>query len=543
MKGKKLVCAALAAAALTAGLTAMAGAAYTDVPASGWAAEAVAQATETGIMQGVGNGQFGMGRSLTRAEFVTMLDRLMGWELTVPAAASFSDVAPSAWYYDEVETARAHGAVTETGAFRPNAAITRQEMAVMLVDALGYHTLAGQNSGLSIPFADVTADKGAIAIAYDCGIIKGKSADTFDPSGTARREEAAAMMMRLYDRTHSETDWLHGFYAISSWSQRALGAEMDAVSFGWSRLEWRDGAPYLNTTGENGNTWRVPDGSQDAVDAFAQAGVPANLAVQMTDQTAAQAILPDPSARAEVVRQLTAQVESGAYAGVTVDFEGMKGEALRNGLTAFVRELKAALGEKPVYVCVSPVIRHGGAYFDAYDYRALGDAADKVILMAHDYAAVTMDDASMARGFTTTPVTPFDEIYYALRCATDPETGVSDLDKLALGVSTSGTAGWTLADGRVTNRQANHPAQETILKRLAQPDTTVTYSETYRNPYMVYLDDSGNTNVLWYENGQSVSDKLALARMFGVTGVSVWRLGAIPTDPAWNVWEALTGAQ
>ena len=60
---------------------------------------------------------------------------------------------------------------------------------------------------------------------------------------------------------------------------------------------------------------------------------------------------------------------------------------------------------------------------------------------------------------------------------------------------------------------------------------------------MVYLDDSGNTNVLWYENGQSVSDKLALARMFGVTGVSVWRLGAIPTDPAWNVWEALTGAQ
>ena len=187
---------------------------------------------------------------------------------------------------------------------------------------------------------------------------------------------------------------------------------------------------------------------------------------------------------------------------------------------------------------MSPVIRHGGAYFDAYDYRALGDAADKVILMAHDYAAVTMDDASMARGFTTTPVTPFDEIYYALRCATDPETGVSDLDKLALGVSTSGTAGWTLADGRVTNRQANHPAQETILKRLAQPDTTVTYSETYRNPYMVYLDDSGNTNVLWYENGQSVSDKLALARMFGVTGVSVWRLGAIPTDPAWNVWEA-----
>ena len=38
-----------------------------------------------------------------------MLDRLMGWEMTAPAQASYADVPASAWYYDAVETAKAHG--------------------------------------------------------------------------------------------------------------------------------------------------------------------------------------------------------------------------------------------------------------------------------------------------------------------------------------------------------------------------------------------------------------------------------------------------
>lgn len=538
MRGKRIAIGlVLAAAGLTAGMTA--GAAFADVPSGHWAGTVIERAAQAGIMQGQGAGRFGLGQSVTRAEFAAMLDRLMGWELTAPASGSFSDVPADAWYYDEVETARAGGAVTDTGAFRPNDAITRAEMAEMLVRALGYGTLAEQNETLEIPFRDVTDKRGAIAMAYDFGIIQGRAEGVFDPDGPARREEAAAMMMRLYDRKNSQTDWLHGFYALSSWSQRALGAQMDAVSFGWSRLEWRDGAPFLNTTAEGGNTWRVPDSHMDAVDFYEQADVPANLAVQMTDAAAARAILPDAQARAEAIRQLCAQVDSGAYAGVTVDFEGMKGESLRSGLTAFVQELKQALGSKPVYVCVHPVLRDG-AYFDAYDYRALGQAADKVILMAHDYAATSMDEQARAGGFTTTPVTPFDAVYYALRCATDPQTGVQDVGKLALGVSVSSTAGWTLENGAVSNAIPNHPSQQTILKRLAQADTKVEYSQTYRNPRATYTDDAGLTNVLWYEDARSLTDKLELARMFGVTGVSVWRLGEISTDPARDQWSALT---
>lgn len=532
----------LLAAALGCALVCVtgAGAAYSDVPSDHWAYEAITRAQAAGIMQGRSESEFGLGESVTRAEFAAMLDRLMGWELTTPAQASYSDVAPSAWYYDEVETTKAHGAIPDSDSFQPDTAISREDMAVWLVNALGYQTLAEQNSDLSMPFTDVTTNRGAIAMAYDFGIIQGKSDVSFDPQGTAKREEAAAMMMRLYDRAHSQTDWTHGFYAISSWSQHELGGQMDAVSLGWSRLELQNGQAYLNTTNANGNSWCVPDGYEDAVNYYKGTGTQMNLAVQMTDQTAANAILTDGSQRASAIAQLVQKVNDLGLDGVTVDFEGMKGDSLKNGLTAFVQELKTALGGKQVYVCVHPVLKSGGAYYDAYDYRALGNAADKVILMAHDYAASSMDQATADSGFTTTPVSPFEEVYYALRMATDSQTGVQDLNKLVLGLSVSNTAGWTLENGKVTNLTANHPAMDTILKRMAQPDTKITYSETYRNPYMTYTDDSGKTNILWYENEQSLQDKIDLAHMFGVTEVSVWRLGAIPTSTDWNLWNVFS---
>lgn len=516
-------------------------AAYDDMPSGHWAYDAVTRAQEAGIMQGTSPDRFGTGQSVTRAEFAAMLDRLMGWELTAPQAASYADVPASAWYYDEVETARAHGAFSDSGEFRPNAAITRGDMAAWLVGALGYQTLAGQNQDLSLPFADVTEQKGAIAMAYDFGIIQGRTDTSFDPNGTAKREEAAAMMMRLYDRQHSKTSWTHGFYAISSWSQHELGGQMDAVSMGWSRLEVQDGQAFLNTTADGGNTWRIPDGYADAVEYYKSAGTAMNLAVQMTDQTAANLILTDPAQRTAAISQIVDTVQDLGFDGVTVDFEGMKGQALKDGLTAFVRELDAALGGKTVYVCVHPVLKHGGAYYDAYDYRALGEAADKVILMVHDYAAVSMDPAMADEGFTVTPVSPFEEVYYALRMATDPHSGVQDKSKLVLGLSVSNTAGWTTENGAVVNRTANHPSMDTVLKRLSQPDTTVTYADLYRNPYMTYTDDAGRTNILWYENEQSIRDKIMLARMFGVDQVSVWRLGAIPTAPQWDLWSAISG--
>jgi hypothetical protein len=112
---------------------------FTDVPHDSWAGAYIMQAVSLGIINGYGNQRFGYGDNVSRAQFSAMLVRLFGWEPARPAAASFSDNDPSQWYFDEIETAAAHGAVlTDSPVFRPNDSITRMEMAVMLVRALGY---------------------------------------------------------------------------------------------------------------------------------------------------------------------------------------------------------------------------------------------------------------------------------------------------------------------------------------------------------------------------------------------------------------------
>ena len=67
----------------------------------------------------------------------------------------------------------------------------------------------------------------------------------------------------------------------------------------------------------------------------------------------------------------------------------------------------------------------------------------------------------------------------------------------------------------------------------------VTYSQEYRNPYAVYTDEAGSRYKVWFENGQSVADKIQLAKMFGVTGVSIWRLGNIPAWDSYDLWSAV----
>ena len=172
---KHRFCAAALAAVLllsAAPLSPAASAAFSDAEGT-WAAEVIEKAEGYGLMNGYPDGTFGVGKELTRGEFVAVLCRMFGWDAASPGAPSFSDCPASHWAYSYVETALAHGVMDAGGAFRPEDYISREEMAVMLVRALGYGTLAQSLSGLELPFDDITDNRGYIAIAYDIGMITG----------------------------------------------------------------------------------------------------------------------------------------------------------------------------------------------------------------------------------------------------------------------------------------------------------------------------------------------------------------------------------
>ena len=242
---------------------------------------------------------------------------------------------------------------------------------------------------------------------------------------------------------------------------------------------------------------------------------------------------PPKESAAQAVAALAAA--SADYAGLTIDFEGLKGDTIKLNYVTFLKELDAVLPQgKTLYVCVQP-----DTWYTGFDYRGIGEAADKVILMAHDYQWTSVPDSYVGTTNTDSPVTPFASVYEALRDLTDPATGVADRSKLALQIS-FGSAGFHVdGEDRLLETTIYHPAPSTLALRLAQPDTQVVYSEEFRNPCALYTTEDGSRYKVWYENEQSVLDKVALARMFGITGVSLWRIGNIPADGTYDVWSAL----
>lgn len=518
---------------------------YSDVPEDHWAYNEIKSAGEIGFMSGMGDGTFGLGQNVTRAQFVSMLVRMFGWQQA--QGASYSDVDPSAWYYNDVMTASAMGALGNETGFRPNDNITREEIAVMLVRALGYDELAKEFSDTYLPFNDVSSNKGYISLAYDFGIVSGKTANSFDPYGTALREEAAAMMMRCYNKYNSYLDFVHGFYAFSSYSQKEMASKMDAVSFGWSRMEYSDDeGVVVNTTAANDNEWSVPEGYTDIVEYLNDNSVNTNLNIYMSasESDDAEIILGSEENREEavdvIIEELTVdynQLGYNPYDGVTIDFENLRGN-MRDNFTEFLRKLNQELDliGKNLYVTVQPNMKNS-TYFDGYDFKAIGEIADKVILMAYDYNAKSIPQDVMDSGFTTTPITPFDEVYYALKTITDDITGVADKNKVVLGISMS-NIGWTVVDGQITNSRGNTYSYSEIADMI-DDGAEVKYSDKYKNPYLIYDSDDGK-EIVWYENSRSIADKVKLAEMLGVSGISVWRLGLIPQESGeLDIWNGI----
>jgi len=125
------------------------------------------------------------------------------------AAPAFSDVGQRDWFYGELTAAVGTGIIKgyEDGTFRPNAPVTREQVAVMVARALvadGRATALSPAEAAAVlaPFSDsrsvsswAAAD---LAIAVSKGIVTGQTATTLDPQRGATRATAAVMIARYW---------------------------------------------------------------------------------------------------------------------------------------------------------------------------------------------------------------------------------------------------------------------------------------------------------------------------------------------------------
>nr|WP_277999025.1 S-layer homology domain-containing protein [Moorella sulfitireducens] len=162
------------------------------------------------VAAGVTADEFNPGGQVTRAQFTAFLLRALGIDEDGAAVNPFNDIRPGDWYYGAVVTAAGTGLVAgyEDGSFRPDKAISRQEMAAMLSRALAY---TGKKVDVTGRVADILSrftDSGSIAawaresaaVAVEAGLIAGRTVTTFVPLGSATRAETVVMLKRLQDR-------------------------------------------------------------------------------------------------------------------------------------------------------------------------------------------------------------------------------------------------------------------------------------------------------------------------------------------------------
>lgn len=475
MKRLLQMCSCLLLCALLAGVTAARASALSDVPEDFWAKEDIERCVALRYFYPETDGSFGVGKELSRAEFVAVLCRTLGWKPASPARAVYEDVSEKEWYAGAVETAYHQGAITsQDGSFRPDDPVTRSEAASMLVRALGYGSIAGLIQDMSLPFRDVKANNGYIVMAYGLGLMDGTSITAFSPNGHVTREQAAAIVMRLHDKLHDPTTGRIGIAVAEAGLPDLKGYE--AVGVAAAKLTY-NGEPQISPSMEKTEAQAI----RAAVSA---AGAKSLLYVT----GGAYHVREGESEKLAAV--LLQAVEEGGYDGLYLEVSGLTGVSQRDVLTGAAQILREKLGERPLYIGAEAPSWKGTIF--GYDYAALGEAADRLVLR-FDHKKES------AAGQTVAPLEPLEQIYYALNRL----RGVVDANKLTLLLTSTGAV-WE-------DREPEFLTGEEIAALAAERTTRSHYSDRYACAYLV----RENGSAVWYLNGQAIRERIQLARLFG----------------------------
>lgn len=175
---------------------------FTDV-AGHWAYNDIKRVLERGLFLGISDTEFAPDGPMTRAMLVTVLHRLAGAPST--GGAAFTDVAAGQWYANAVAWAADKKVVEGVGGglFSPDGNITREELAVMLYRyaalVKGDVTVSQSLSGYPDAGGVHAWAEEAMAWAVGAKLVRGTDGGLLNPTGSATRAEVAAMLTRLMD--------------------------------------------------------------------------------------------------------------------------------------------------------------------------------------------------------------------------------------------------------------------------------------------------------------------------------------------------------
>jgi len=168
-----------------------------------WGQGAIQRMATRRLVKGVGDDLFAPDRTITRAEFVALVVRMMKLSAQENADLPYLDVKAADWFFPEVAAAVQGNLIpADQTLFRPNDAITRQEMAQVLAQAMILRGIPVNADPTAVKafadgadVADWALDQ--VAQVVNAGLMHGRGQNQFAPTASATRAEATKVLEGL----------------------------------------------------------------------------------------------------------------------------------------------------------------------------------------------------------------------------------------------------------------------------------------------------------------------------------------------------------
>lgn len=181
---------------------------FDDVEDTHWASEVINFMSNKHFVNGTGDAKFEPNKNITRAEFVSMLVKSLGYEKESISVSRFEDINKDDWYYDSILIVEEMGLISGKSAveFGPSDLLTREQMIALIIRVMEYN-----GESLSMAEEEEKQILGAyrdeeeisswaykvVAQAVKFDVTVGKSEDELEPKSNSTRAEAITFVYRV----------------------------------------------------------------------------------------------------------------------------------------------------------------------------------------------------------------------------------------------------------------------------------------------------------------------------------------------------------
>ena len=219
----------------------------------------------------------------------------------------------------------------------------------------------------------------------------------------------------------------------------------------------------------------------------------------------------DISVQNTLINNMIYEMREKGFKGIDIDFEFINPED-RDAFSAFVRNVTEKMNAEgfTVNVDLAPKTsaEQRGSLYEGHDYRALGMAANTVMLMTYEW------------GYTYSPpmaVAPVNKVREVV------EYAISEIDnnKIYMGIPNYGYD-WTLPYEKGISK-AKVIGNEEAIRIAHRYSSTINFDDTAQTPYFTYTD-SGTEHEVWFEDARSIIAKYNIIDEFSLLGGGYWNL-------------------